>query len=224
MRLLSFVLFAFGELSNVSAAEPSPVRFKVEGPPDSSQALLFLPAGGEPVATLKLEWLHSESPAGDATWNPGDRTTGHFKRDRAGITQTWFALAEPRIGVLHLRADKPGALGFRIVLQGGDAQVSERRRITVSTPLPGGRQRVVRAWVLPMESEVTPEERTIRVEGEGEALVLVTTAEAPEDELETALEMPLRSLGFGGAEMPDLSKVWRMLNERQKEEENPPSK
>src|SRR5690606_4295408 len=109
-----------------------------------------------------------------------------------------------------------------IVLRGGEAQVSERRRITVTAPLPDGRVRAARAWVFPMESEVTPEERTIRVEGEGEALVLVTTAEAEEAGLEVALKAPLVPLGFGDDEMPDLSQVWRRLDERQQFERKTP--
>lgn len=187
-------------------------RFEITGDPAASQARwtgITQPHGGVGIV---LEWLHPDLPADRESWTHGARTEGKFRRDRAGITQIWFVLEKPRVGVLHLRADKPGALGFRIRLA-GEATVTERRRLTVTSPSPGGLLRATRAWVFPMESEVTPEDHSIRVEGEGEALVLFTMAEAGKEELESALEEPLRELGFGGAEMPDLSKVWRTLDE-----------
>ncbi len=219
MRLFSPARVALLAIPYLASAEPAPFRFEVKGDSRATQTRLLAAPGKEPIAALALQWLHPDLPASDERWRHGPRVEGRFKRERAGITQTWFTLAPPRVGVLHLRADKPGALGFRIILEGGETEVSERRRLTVSTALPDGRRQAVRAWVFPMESEVIPEERTIRVEGEGEALVLVTSAEAPADELEAALEAPLRSLGFGEAEMPDLSKVWATLDELQKQQE-----
>lgn len=215
MRLFHAALTAALCLS-FSAAEGLPA-FEVTGDPTASK-VRWTPADCAAITGIVLEWLHPELPAEGEHWTHGPRTEGKFRRDRAGITQTWFALKDPAVGVLHLRADKPGALGFRIRLE-GQAEVSERRRLTVTVPAADGRLRAVRAWVFPMESEVTPEERSIRVEGEGEALVLFTTAEAGKDELEDRLEAPLRELGFGGPEMPDLSKVWGRLDESWKREE-----
>jgi hypothetical protein len=65
-----------------------------------------------------------------------------------------------------------------------------------------------------MESEVTPGDGEITVHGEGEALILVAATSNP-SKIAT-LPDRLKTLGFVGAESPDLQAIWTGLLERQK--------
>jgi hypothetical protein len=137
-----------------------------------------------------------------------------FKRGGAGFTWTVFASTVDNLIVTNLRTDKPGALNFRVTLPTEHAAVVrvEDRRILVLKGKSAGKPFEARAWVYPMESEVTPGEKEITVLGEGEAFILLA---ASRDEKEIAtLPDRIKPLGFGGEEHPDLFQVWNGLLER----------
>jgi hypothetical protein len=165
---------------------------------------------GKPLGEFRFEWLDA---AGAVTHyrRELDLATGiattTFNRNTAGFTATTFVSRPDDLLVLHLRTDKPGFLSFRVRLTDGDAKPAiEDRRILI---LPQAR-----AWVYPMESEVTPGDGEITVHGEGEALILVA---ATSDSAKIAkLPDRLKALGFGGKEHPDLQAIWTGLLERQK--------
>jgi alpha-L-fucosidase 2 len=165
---------------------------------------------GKPLGEFRFEWLDAAGPVTHYR-RKLDLATGiattTFNRNTAGFTATTFVSRPDDLLVLHLRADKPGFLSFRVRLTHGDAEPAiEDRRILV---LPQAR-----AWVYPMESEVTPGDGEITVHGEGEALILVA---ATSDPAKTA-QLPdrMKALGFGGKEHPDIQAIWTGLLERQK--------
>ncbi len=167
---------------------------------------------------FSLDWLAGGSPVTDykrvLDLEDGTVVTT-FKRGGAGFTWTVFASSADDLIVTHLRADKPGALNFKVELPTEhDAKVRvEDRRILVLDGHGGKKTRPfeARAWVFPMESEVTPGEREITVRGEGEALILLAVATG--EEIKTLPER-LDPIGFGAEEHPDLSLVWRGLLDR----------
>lgn len=165
---------------------------------------------GKSLGELRFEWLDAAAPV-TAYRRQLDFAHGlaitTFKRGSAGFTWTTFVSRPDDLLVLHLLADKPGFLSFRVRLTQGDAKPAiEDRRILV---LPQAR-----AWVHPMESEVTPGKGEITVNGEGEALILVAATSDPAK----LAKLPdrLKALGFGGEQHPDIQAVWTGLLERQK--------
>jgi hypothetical protein len=165
---------------------------------------------GKLLGEFRFEWLDAAGPVTHYR-RQLDLATGiattTFNRSTAGFTATTFLSRPDDLLVLHLRTDKPGFLRFRVRLTQGDAKPAlEDRRILV---LPQAR-----AWVYPMESEVTPGDGEITVHGEGEALILVAATSDPEK----VAKLPdrMKALGFGGKEHPDIQDIWTGLFERQK--------
>lgn len=161
-------------------------------------------------AELTFEWLDA---AGESTayqrrldLNDGLAVVS-FQRGGAGFTWTTFISEPDDLLVLHLRTDKPGALAFRVQLQAmsGKATVEERRMLAVQD-----QGFAARAWVYPMESEVTPGEHEITVKGEGEALVLV----AATADVGKIPRLPERVKALTGEGHPDTFALWTGLLER----------
>jgi hypothetical protein len=165
---------------------------------------------GKSLGEFRFEWLDAAGPVTHYR-RELDLATGivttTFNRNTAGFTATTFISRTDDLLVLHLRTDKPGFLSFRVRLTQGDAKPAiEDRRVLV--------QPQARAWVYPMESEVTPGDGEITVHGEGEALILVAATSDPEKV--TKLPDRMKALGFGGKEHPDIHAIWTGLLERQK--------
>jgi hypothetical protein len=165
---------------------------------------------GKSLGEFRFEWLDAAGPV-TAYRRQLDLATGiatvTFQRNTAGFTATTFVSRPDDLLVLHLRTDKPGFLSFRVRLSHGDAKPAiEDRRILVLSQ--------ARAWVYPMESEVTPGDGEITVHGEGEALILVAATSDPAKV--ARLPDRMKALGFGGKEHPDLQAIWTGLLERQK--------
>lgn len=172
---------------------------------------------GPPWITFSLDWLAKDAKVTNyqRTLNLQDGTVvTTFNRGGAGFTWTVFATEEQDLIVTHLRADKPGALNFRVSLSTENAAKSrvEDRRILILDGKSAGKPFAARAWVFPMESEVTPGDKEITVRGEGEALVLLAATRDPEQIAK--LQDRLKPLGFGGDDHPDIFQVWNGLLER----------
>ena len=169
---------------------------------------------------FSLNWLAGDAKVTDykRTLNLEDGTVvTTFKRGGAGFTWTVFASTSDNLIVTHLRTDKPGALNFKVELpteHPGKARVEDRRTLILNGNIDGKKSKPfeARAWVYPMESEVSPGAAEITVKGEGEALILL--AAATDEEAIKALPDKLKPLGFGGEEHADVSLVWKGLLDR----------
>jgi hypothetical protein len=165
---------------------------------------------GRSLGDLRFEWLDAATPPSGYRRHL-DLATGiatvTFKRGSAGFTATTFVSRADDLLVLHLRTDKPGFLSFRVRLGDGETKSAiEERRILA--------RRHARAWVYPMESEVTPGDGEISVHGEGEALLLVAATSDPAKA--AALPGRLQALLPADGEHPDVQALWSGLLERQK--------
>ncbi len=186
---------------------------KAEQPADPKKPALDFT--GTARAVFTLDWLDDKAPAinyqRELKFADGTSVVT-FQRDGAGFTWTTFISKPDDLLVLHLRTDKPGALNFRVELaaktqddKGQDAKVEDRRILALQN-----KDLAARAWVYPMESEVTPGENEITVRGEGEALVLLAaTTDAPK-----IARLPERVKTLVGEGHPDTFALWTGLLER----------
>lgn len=157
------------------------------------------------VDSLVLNWLNDEQVT--AYRRSLDRFTGiataSFVRNGARITESVFLSTTESLLVVHLLADKPGGLNFRVSLLSHPSHIKDRRELD---------SKGLRVWVLPFESDVEPDGSGLAVRGEGEALILV--AFGPRHELDGRFQ----ALGqkFDGRDsFPDLTKVWAGLKRSQ---------
>jgi hypothetical protein len=180
----------------------------------------------ENLADVWLDWLDGDQPARDFSSMlaiADGVVTTKFTRGTSGLTGRVFISEADDLTVIHLRADKPGALNFKVRLERKTLPAAtprvEDRRILILHGKTGPAEDTpafeVRAWVFPMESEVTPAEKDISVLGEGEALILIATAAGPENSPALSqIGSRMQKYGFGGEEHPDISLLWEGLLER----------
>lgn len=157
------------------------------------------------VDSLVLNWLNDEQVT--AYRRSLDRSTGiattSFVRNGARITESVFLSKAESLLVVHLLADKPGALNFRVNLLSHATRIKDRRELD---------SKGLRVWVLPFESDVETDGDGLVVRGEGEALILIATGSPQQlDERFSALGMKYD----GRDSFPDLTKIWVGLRKSQ---------
>lgn len=170
---------------------------------------------GQALGTVQLDWLDAKLEVTDyqRVLDLQDGTVATtFKRGGAGFTATTFVSEADDLLVIHLRANKPGFLGFSVKLRHGErlARIEDRRMLVLNGG--GGNPFEARAWIYPMESEVSPGDGEITVRGEGEALILVAASSDPA--VVPLLAGRMKEHGFGGPEHPDIFRLWHTLLDR----------
>ena len=158
---------------------------------------------------LKIDWLFEKDTQVDFQ-QPVSLKDGRIQSTcRIGtttVTRTLFASPQDNAVFIHFLADKPGALSFRVSLDAPQVRIEDRRQL-ISTAESGISTRL---WVLPFESEVTPEARSITVRGEGEAMIVLDFSR--EKGAEKSLSQTLTRLGNTydpGHFPPDPSRIWQ---------------
>ena len=172
---------------------------------------------------LKIEWLDPQGPVAGFTRAicPTDgRVRSTHKVGNTTITRTVIAGRNDDAIFIHLIADQPGALSFRVTLGGSAAsaaRIEDRRQLIL--PAAAGRL-AAHVWVLPFESDVASEGQSISVRGEGEALIVWNYS------VGKPLDATLNQLGTRydpGHNPPDPFKVWQgVLGRLAKSAENSP--
>lgn len=203
------------------------------------------------LGDLWIDWLDGDQPVTDyrrsLDLRDGVAVTS-WKRGGAGITQTVLASYPDDLILVHLRADKPGALSFRVrldrpadqgqptakttlgergelILQGKVTQ----REGAVTRPIPdmGGVAFEARAWVLPFESEVKPDGAAMVVQGEGEALIVLAAGTDYSDSPSSKVDRLKAVAGAmarlaekydGRDEHPDFTRIWARALEAQQKD------
>lgn len=169
---------------------------------------------------LKIDWLDKIEVTGFTRFmNSQDaRVRSVHQAGRTTITRT-VTSGEDAIYV-HLIADQPGALSFRVTLIGprdSEVRIEDRRQLILPADAGGLAGHV---WVLPFESDVAAEGRSITVRGEGEALIVWNFAAGrPID----ATWSKLGERYDPGHVPPDPTKIWQgVLESVRKSPENSP--
>jgi hypothetical protein len=160
------------------------------------------------IECLVMNWLNHEQVTSyrRSLDRPGGIATTSFQRNGARFTETVFLSKAESLLAVHLLADKPGALNFRVCLLSNAYRIKDRRELD---------SKGLRVWVLPFESDVEPDGEGLAVRGEGEALILLATGSRQE------LDGRFRALGLkydGRDSFPDLTKVWDGLKKSKENE------
>lgn len=121
---------------------------------------------------------------------------------------------------IHLIADHPGVLAFKVSLAEKNAKIEDRRQLILNLP----ERPASHIWVLPFESEVTPAGESIVVRGEGEALIIwnFTGQGIPASTISGTLSRLAQRYDPGHLHA-DPAKIWQaVLAEQMKSIENSP--
>ncbi len=191
---------------------------QVAGEPATSPA-------AENFVDLTLDWLNHEPPTDFQ--RAIDPATGILRStcrlDSATVTRT--VLVDPDDGTvfIHLLANLPGALSFRVSLGGsdeGEPRIEDRRELILTSA--DGISAHVR--VVPFESDVTPDGNSILVRGEGEALVVLSYATGLEAAKSLAATWKMLGERHDPGNIPaDPSRIWHeVVKQRRKSVENSP--
>jgi len=177
--------------------------------PESSCRLVIDWLGADPVTDFEREWQTGGGQA-RSTCRIGSTT----------VTRTVLASTTDDAIFIHLHADQPGALSFRVRLAGDGVRREDRRQLLV-TPEKGPACHV---WVIPFESDVEPDGQGITVRGEGEAIIVwnFSPDKSGADELARTWTR-LAERHDPGHTPPDVSRIWHgVLEKHLKSAENSP--
>lgn len=180
----------------------------------------------EKEAILTIDWLGTVPADADfarAIHLGTGMIRSTFRTGTISVARTVICSREQDAIFIHLIADQPGALSFRVTLEtgpDGKVEIADRRQL-VLTPATGLASHL---WVLPFESDVTSEGQSIMVRGEGEALIVWNYAHS--DKTAGQLSLTLTQLGDrydAGHSPPDPSKIWQgLINSHLKSQKNSP--
>ena len=181
----------------------------------------ILPRPDEVV--LNIDWLDRDGAAIGFTRSICSKEAAIRSVHRVGkttITRTVIAAGGDDAIFIHLIADQPGALSFRVTLSGppaSEARIEDRRQLILPA---GAGHPGAHVWVLPFESDVAREGHFITVRGEGEALIVWNYG------IGKPLDATLSRLGTRydpGHTPPDPAKIWQgVLGTLDKSAENSP--
>lgn len=192
-------------------AAPDPVRDRLleAFKPGESCGLVIEWLGADPVQGFEREW-HTG----------GGQVRSSYRIGNTTVTRTVLASAADDAIFIHLHADQPGALSFRVRIPADGVRGEDRRQL-ILTPEKGPTSHV---WVIPFESDVEPDGRAITVRGEGEALVIWIFS--PDKSGAGGLARTWARLAERhdpGHTPPDASKIWHgVLEKHLKSPENSP--
>lgn len=115
------------------------------------------------AGAITIDWERIQ-PTGFSRYEAKGMARMVVRTDDTTHTRTVLVNRRDRAVFIHLLANKPGALSFRVTA--GGARLENRRELVSEKPTPS------RVIVWPFESDVTPAEASLAVRGEGEALIV----------------------------------------------------
>jgi len=134
--------------------------------------------GSDAPVRFRIDWLSGNDAPQNFKNHPakGNAFRSTYLLGETTLTRTILASAEADCILIHIIADKPGAVGFRAHFPGeAAAKIQDRREIILS----GGKTHA-HAWIIPFESDVTDDGKaTITLSGEGEALIILNLTADP---------------------------------------------
>ena len=190
-------------------------------------------AAGDPAAApfsashvdLTLDWLNREKPTDfQCSVDPVSGIVRSTCRlGSATITRTVLVNSDDGTVFIHLLANLPGDLSFRVSLGAsgdGEPRIEDRRQLLLTSS--NGISALIR--VIPFESDVAPDGNSIVVLGEGDALIVL--AYATGEGAAKSLAGGWKTLGnrYDPGNIPaDPTRIWNeVLEQRLKSVENSP--
>lgn len=185
----------------------------------SKDALPGVQLSRQPIGSVWIDFLdrEQETTRYRRGFNLGEGTANaYWRRDGASFTMTTLVSDVDDVIIVHLLANMPGALGFRVRLTGfnenSDAPVGvptgDRGELRLA-----GQDFTTHAWAVPFESEVAPDKEGMVIRGEGEAMIVICTSKDPTGA--AAGFSALAAKYDGRDEHPDFGKIWHSAFEAQ---------
>ncbi|MFM2196905.1 MAG: hypothetical protein RLZZ505_337 [Verrucomicrobiota bacterium] len=133
--------------------------------------------GADTPIRFRIDWLSgNETPENfrNHTAMP-DRLTSTHRLGKNILTRTILVSESADCILVHIHADQPGAVHFTACFDSQNpVKIQDRRQIVLS-----GKQIHAHAWIIPFESDVSDDGKTITLSGEGEALVILNLTPDP---------------------------------------------
>lgn len=134
--------------------------------------------GADTPVRFRIDWLSgNETPENfrNHTAMP-DRLTSTHRLGKTTLTRTILVSESADCILVHIHADQPGVVHFNARFDSRKpVKIQDRRQIILP-----GKEIHVHAWIIPFESDVSDDGKTITLSGEGEALIILNLAPEPE--------------------------------------------
>ncbi len=173
-------------------------------------------------SVLKITWEGLSDDAKTSHMAAAGMVRSVIRTADVTITRTIVAPKNGHMVLIHLLANKPGSLSFRVSGESSLKPRVENRRELVFTPGDPG-QTGWRVTVWPFEADVSPGTDSIVVRGEGEALIVWSFSRAGNPADSTPDVWPELAKRYDpDANPPDPAKIWHGLFEAQSSIAPPP--
>ncbi|MBC7980552.1 MAG: hypothetical protein H7Y36_08325 [Armatimonadetes bacterium] len=136
------------------------------------------PRNSEAAVTFRIDWLSGNDLPSRFQNLPikNHSLTSTHLLGKTTLTRTILASQTADAIFIHIRADQPGPVHFTTRFISEDpVEIHDRRQLILS-----GKKIHAHAWVLPFESDVSDDGKTITLAGEGEALIILNLTADPE--------------------------------------------
>jgi hypothetical protein len=168
--------------------------------------------GSDTPVKFRIDWPSGNDAPRNFKNHPakGNALSSTHLLGETNLTRTILASAEADCILIHIIADKPGAVGFRAHFPGeAAAKIRDRREII----LPGGKTHA-HAWIIPFESDVSDDGKaTITLSGEGEALIILNLTADPAAHPVSSTFIRLGEKYDPGHSPPDPHLIWEGVRE-----------
>lgn len=133
--------------------------------------------GTEASVKFRIDWSSGDQAPENFRNHPAkpDRLTSSHRLGQTTLTRTILASETADCILIHIHADQPGSVHFSARFETDDpVKIHDRRQIILQ-----GKRIQAHAWVIPFESDVSDDGKTITLFGEGEALILLNLTSDP---------------------------------------------
>ena len=134
--------------------------------------------GADTPVSFRIDWLSGNATPENfrnRTAMP-DRLSSTHRLGKTTLTRTILASESADCILVHIHADQPGDVHFTARFDSKKpVKIQDRRQIILP-----GKEIHAQAWIIPFESDVSDDGRTITVSGEGEALIIVNLTPEPD--------------------------------------------
>ena len=130
--------------------------------------------GTEAAIKFRIDWISgNQTPEKFQNKHAKpDRLTSSHRLGQATLNRTILVSETADCILVHVQANQPGSVHFSVRFESEDpVEIQDRRQIILQ-----GKQIQARAWIIPFESDVSDDGKTITILGEGEALILLNLA------------------------------------------------
>lgn len=172
-------------------------------------SVIFSDFKNSPPLTVNFEWLGNDvlEDRGHSVHEGDGRFRSVYRVRSTTIFRTVLASKQDGVIYVHFHADQPGALSFKTTISStvpSVVRVEDRRQLILAPIDHAPNHPAAHIWVIPYESDVSGNDDSISLMGEGEALIVF-------------------AFGSDGKESSTLAKTWEQIGERYDPGHTPPN-